>query len=447
MSVEFLLPALVSLVAASAMTTVKGPLGDIVTFTPDRGLFAFLVFGGVAFAAIGCGTLWLTRRFLGGRMMKLSLTLIFTGIAMPIGAFNMRNDQARVTPDEVDLTVNGKTARFLIADIRNQGLFKVDGPRGDVTWHCNFVLLNGSEYSYPQHTVAGDVFDYVSTVRSNRLAAAPEPEAPPKDNAPDAAIRAGAAMVPQQPQRLQKLTTPVDTTPPVDASRWAAKALPTPSAASIERSARERMQAMRKEMQSVAKATPRPRAASVGSSAAERIQAMQAGHPTTVHQLPAGAKQVTADTPLTIHMPVIAKWGAAYYGAVIMALRDDGKVRIHYDGHGDAFDEDALRENLWISVELDQELNSAPSNGPLSVDENADRVETPIHLAKDDPAGVRTWTDNTGNHTIEAKLELVTDGKVTLLRTDGKRITLSLERLSAADQELATRFSRAESDK
>lgn len=50
-------------------------------------------------------------------------------------------------------------------------------------------------------------------------------------------------------------------------------------------------------------------------------------------------------------------------------------------------------------------------------------------------AGLRTWTDDTGEHKLEAELVEVQDGKVRLRTADGGLKVVPLERLSAADQE------------
>lgn len=47
---------------------------------------------------------------------------------------------------------------------------------------------------------------------------------------------------------------------------------------------------------------------------------------------------------------------------------------------------------------------------------------------------MRTWTDSTGQHQIEAKFLSEADGKVILLRQDGKRIEIALEMLCDADR-------------
>ena len=49
-------------------------------------------------------------------------------------------------------------------------------------------------------------------------------------------------------------------------------------------------------------------------------------------------------------------------------------------------------------------------------------------------ADVRTWTDSTGAYTVQAELVGETAGTVQLRRTDGRIVSLPLERLSAADQ-------------
>jgi hypothetical protein len=47
----------------------------------------------------------------------------------------------------------------------------------------------------------------------------------------------------------------------------------------------------------------------------------------------------------------------------------------------------------------------------------------------------RTWTDSTGVHTLRAKFESLEDGKAILVREDGQRQKIAIEKLSKADQE------------
>jgi hypothetical protein len=50
-------------------------------------------------------------------------------------------------------------------------------------------------------------------------------------------------------------------------------------------------------------------------------------------------------------------------------------------------------------------------------------------------AEFRTWTDSTGKHTLKAKLDAVEDGKAILIRENGKKVRIAVEKLSKADQE------------
>ena len=54
------------------------------------------------------------------------------------------------------------------------------------------------------------------------------------------------------------------------------------------------------------------------------------------------------------------------------------------------------------------------------------------------PKGPRTWTDTTGKFKIEAELVRVADGKVELKKADGTVVSVPLDKLSAADQAVAT---------
>ena len=47
----------------------------------------------------------------------------------------------------------------------------------------------------------------------------------------------------------------------------------------------------------------------------------------------------------------------------------------------------------------------------------------------------RTWTDSTGKHKLRAKLESVEGGKAILVREDGQKVRIALEKLSRADRD------------
>jgi hypothetical protein len=47
---------------------------------------------------------------------------------------------------------------------------------------------------------------------------------------------------------------------------------------------------------------------------------------------------------------------------------------------------------------------------------------------------MRTWTDNTGLYSTVARLVVIMDGKVRLLKENGRFTTVSMRRLSKADR-------------
>jgi len=76
---------------------------------------------------------------------------------------------------------------------------------------------------------------------------------------------------------------------------------------------------------------------------------------------------------------------------------------------------------------------------PESKPAGDDKPLEPGGRAKEEPGGValsRIWTSSSGEHTVEAEMVDFKDGKVRLKKTDGKVITLPMEKLSKADQEL-----------
>jgi len=58
------------------------------------------------------------------------------------------------------------------------------------------------------------------------------------------------------------------------------------------------------------------------------------------------------------------------------------------------------------------------------------------------PERKRTWTDSTGKFTIKAEFVKLDAGKVTLKREDGSEISLPLEMLAAADQQIARQLGK-----
>lgn len=78
-----------------------------------------------------------------------------------------------------------------------------------------------------------------------------------------------------------------------------------------------------------------------------------------------------------------------------------------------------------------------PSDDPFGAPAEPAKPAEP-KPAEDDPFGanlpLRKWSDDTGAFTIEARLVLILDGKVRLLKTTGRTTTVPVERLSQGDR-------------
>jgi len=63
--------------------------------------------------------------------------------------------------------------------------------------------------------------------------------------------------------------------------------------------------------------------------------------------LPSGSP-VRADTPLVAGQPVQIEWLGSWYTGSILAVHPDGRVRVHYVGWADTYDEDLDRARLQL---------------------------------------------------------------------------------------------------
>lgn len=82
-------------------------------------------------------------------------------------------------------------------------------------------------------------------------------------------------------------------------------------------------------------------------------------------------------------------------------------------------------------------LSFPPSRVRVAPDALPDRTGEALATPKPKMAKLRTWTDVTGAFTVEAEFIGLADGKVELKKTDGKSISLPLDKLSPADRDIA----------
>lgn len=125
-------------------------------------------------------------------------------------------------------------------------------------------------------------------------------------------------------------------------------------------------------------------------------------------------RAVTDTKQLYVGQFVQAKLYSSWFAAEILEVRTDGKILVRKRGFSPREHTVSLAEVQLAPDELDQ------PNKPASL---ASAAPSP-----------RTWSDATGTFKVEATFVKSADGKVTLRRTDGREVTVPLDRLSAEDQ-------------
>ena len=112
-----------------------------------------------------------------------------------------------------------------------------------------------------------------------------------------------------------------------------------------------------------------------------------------------------------------------WFPADVLETLGDGKVMVRTRGFGN------------------RDMTLPRAQIQLAPDE-VDQPKKPESLAGDTQKP-RTWLDSTGKHKIEATFLGIEENNVKLHRTDGKELSVPLNRLSAADQEIAKKMQAA----
>lgn len=153
---------------------------------------------------------------------------------------------------------------------------------------------------------------------------------------------------------------------------------------------------------------------------------------------------------------------------VRLVRAEDKRYRVHYLNLGDDADEwlplEKVRFPTWSTTSDDVKVEAKLNNQWLkAIALERDGSRTKVHYlgwsAKNDEwlesdrvrtlsaeANVRTWTDATGKYKVEATFVELANGKVKLKTTEGKVITMPVEKLSAADKAEAEKLAAAKDD-
>jgi hypothetical protein len=141
--------------------------------------------------------------------------------------------------------------------------------------------------------------------------------------------------------------------------------------------------------------------------------------------LPKRAQVLPADLELEAGTPLAVCWARKWQPLTVLHENQDGSVHVHWDGMSSGFNCSITRDQLIIEDKTVRKLRRKSSAPKLD-------AATPDNLT----SVLRTWTDVTGKHKIEAFFVRKTDTEVTLKTDAGRELTLSIEKLSEQDRAL-----------
>lgn len=153
--------------------------------------------------------------------------------------------------------------------------------------------------------------------------------------------------------------------------------------------------------------------------------------------IPSDSELVPDDLELEPGAKLGACWGNRWYKMTLLQSNPDGTLFVRWDDYGTHWDCDMSRDQLIVAKSLVREAKRKAREA-----EDADN-----EVRSDEPGGgdvpkaamaekseLRTWTDRSGEFTLEAALQSVDDGEVTLIDESGGKIAIDLDQLSRADQ-------------
>lgn len=135
--------------------------------------------------------------------------------------------------------------------------------------------------------------------------------------------------------------------------------------------------------------------------------------------IPRGAQAIPDDLRLEPGTPVALCWARKWNAYTVLSENPDGTVNVHWNGHADAWDCSMRRDQLIIENKTIRILQRKQGNA-----------------AKDLQKTLRTWTDSSGQHKIEARFLRKSETEVTLETDAGREINLPLTKLSKEDVQL-----------
>lgn len=142
-------------------------------------------------------------------------------------------------------------------------------------------------------------------------------------------------------------------------------------------------------------------------------------------------RTIDANTPLYVGQVIQVQGNHSWWKAAeITELLASGRVEVQMRDHWKErkiFDRE--------QIQLPPEAYVQPHSPPAMTTANEPVKTAPVPPANAQPLSpVRTWKDASGRFSIEASLLLIANGNLVFSRTDGKSVTVSIDKMSEADQ-------------
>lgn len=134
--------------------------------------------------------------------------------------------------------------------------------------------------------------------------------------------------------------------------------------------------------------------------------------------IPKSAQLVPEDLTIEKGTALAGCWANRWKPITAIYENQDGSLHVHWDDYSDAWDCDMTRDQLIIEDKTVRKLRREQGSAG---DE----------LAKT----LRTWTDVTGKHKVEARYVSRTEDELIIKTDAGREITMPIEKLSESDRE------------
>lgn len=132
-----------------------------------------------------------------------------------------------------------------------------------------------------------------------------------------------------------------------------------------------------------------------------------------------GVGPVLANTELVAGDKLLGRWGAGWFDVEVLAVLPGDRVKIHYDGFSDSWDEAVERNRLRLKTQ------------PIANGDAGKAAEQPLEV------DYRIWTNPDGDYQVDAQLRRIDEDRqlAFLKKREGRIVAIPIYKLSDDDQE------------